>query len=154
MLKSNQPKYNSAINSNRRAWPGKGKEVSWEYYGEQKPFETLVGKTLTEVTGTAGDGEMTFKTDSGEVFVLYHEQDCCESVSIDDIEGDLADLIGAPIVLAEEASNMPEPEAPEYADSFTWTFYRIATAKGFVVVRWYGESNGYYSESVSFAQAN
>lgn len=27
MLKSNQPKYNSAINSNRRAWPGQGKEV-------------------------------------------------------------------------------------------------------------------------------
>ena len=28
MLKSNQPKYNSAINSNRRAWPGQGKEVT------------------------------------------------------------------------------------------------------------------------------
>lgn len=32
------------------------------------------------------------------------------------------------------------------------TFYRIATAKGQVVIRFYGSSNGYYSESVSFAQ--
>ena len=28
----------------------------------------------------------------------------------------------------------------------------MTTAKGYVTVRWYGTSNGYYSESVSFAE--
>lgn len=128
--------------------------MSWEYYDKQVPFSDLVGKTLTEVKGSAGDDSMVFTTDTGEVFKMIHVQDCCESVSVDDIEGDLADLIGSPIVLAEESSNSDPQKGQKVEDwcSFTWTFYRIATAKGFVVIRWYGESNGYYSESVTFAK--
>lgn len=115
----------------------------------------LAGKTLAEVSVSADEDEMTFTTEAGEVFKLYHSQECCESVTINDIEGDLADLIGSPIVLAEETSNSdPMPgQKVDCMGNFTWTFYRIATAKGFVVVRWYGESNGYYSEGVDFERA-
>jgi hypothetical protein len=81
---------------------------------------------------------------------MYHSQDCCESVSIEDVEGDICDLIGSPIVLAEEAPSQDEQPGRDHGDSFTWTFYRLATEKGFVVIRWYGESNGYYSERVDF----
>lgn len=130
--------------------------MSLDYYDKRVAFESLVGKTLASVTGSAGDAEMIFITDSGEVFKLYHCQDCCESVRIEDIEGDLADLIGSPIVLAEESSNSDEQPGQdmEWVESFTWTFYRIATAKGFVVIRWLGESNGYYSEYVDFAKTS
>ena len=117
-------------------------------------FEDMVGLTLISATGKVGWDEMEFKTSCGMTCRLYHEQDCCESVEIEDINGDLSDLIGSPIVLAEETSNSdshPKGFKSDYEpESFTWTFYRIATVKGTVVIRWMGSSNGYYSESVYF----
>ncbi len=107
----------------------------------------MVGKIFVRVEGSAGDGEMLFETADGERFLFAHEQDCCESVRIEDVCGDILDLVGEPLLLAEEVSGYIGP-APEYADSYTWTFYKFATRKGYVDVRWLGESNGYYGESV------
>ncbi|MEN6292596.1 MAG: hypothetical protein ABFD07_11355, partial [Methanobacterium sp.] len=72
-----------------------------------------------------------------------------------DIAGDLNDLVGVPLLMAEEVTNEQNvnPDgviAPEYQESFTWTFYKLATIKGSVTLSWYGESNGYYNELVSF----
>lgn len=85
---------------------------------------------------------------------MLHFQDCCEGVYIDDICGDLEDLVDTPILLAEEAYsdetvNLNEPKS-EWDDAFTWTFYKFSTIKGSVTIRWYGSSNGYYSTSVDF----
>jgi hypothetical protein len=56
--------------------------------------------------------------------------------------GDLGDLVGAPLTQAEFVEAI-------YGGHETWTFYRFATRKGSVTIRFYGTSNGYYSESVN-----
>ncbi|NNH56939.1 hypothetical protein HLI01_08975 [Rhizobium laguerreae] len=112
-------------------------------------ISVLVGKTLTEVRRD-GDEEIFFVTTDGDTFKMYHSQDCCESVEIDDIEGDLDSLVGNPILVAVEVSQ----EDPNASESGTWTFYKLATIKGYVDIRWYGSSNGYYSESVNFDQVS
>lgn len=110
----------------------------------------MVGATIARIDGEKGSREMVFHAEDGRLFRFYHSQDCCETVVVEDVCGDLADLIGSPLVEAEEVSNADEP-APENADSYTWTFYKFRTAKGSVTVRWLGESNGYYGEGVDFA---
>ena len=117
-------------------------------------FGILKNAIIEKIVGKKGDDEMVFKTNKGN-FRLHHLQDCCESVTIEDISGDINDLIGSPILLAEEVIHGREVnpegvEVPEYQESFTWTFYKLATVRGAVTIRWYGESNGYYSESVDF----
>ena len=130
-------------------------------------LQDLIGKTMTSVVvkkydfDDAPDNEIVFTTTEGKRYHLYHEQDCCEQVTIDSIVGDINDLVGAPLLLADERScysediqltTHPEPKniSAIYDDSYTWTFYTFATIKGYVDIRWYGSSNGYYSESVDF----
>ena len=115
----------------------------------QKGMAQMLGKTFVQVTGSVGDGGMTFETAEGERFMFAHSQDCCERVDINDIVGDLQDLVGEPLLLAEEVqSETPVDFNEAEYESVTWTFYKFATRKGYVDVRWLGESNGYYSEGV------
>ena len=118
-------------------------------------LSVLVGKTLVRAErGMWSNGdEVVFVTNTGEFYTMRHEQDCCESVDIEDICGDLADLVGSPIIMAEESCNSTDPpREDDQKESYTWTFYKFATAKGYVTIRWLGFSNGYYSESVKFAR--
>ena len=115
----------------------------------QKGMAQMLGKTFVQVTGSVGGYEMLFETAQGERFMFAHSQDCCESVDINDIVGDLQDLVGEPLLLAEEVQGETPVDFDEGDhESVTWTFYKFATRKGYVDVRWLGESNGYYSEGV------
>jgi hypothetical protein len=115
----------------------------------QRGMAQMLGKTFVQVSGSVGGYEMTFETATGERFMFAHSQDCCERVDINDIVGDLQDLCGEPLLVAEQVQGeTPVDFEEEYHESVTWTFYKFATRKGYVDVRWLGESNGYYSESV------
>lgn len=125
--------------------------------GKQLEFSDLVGKVVVALAGLEpGSESVDLFTSDGEQFRMYHTQDCCETVQVEDVCGDVSDLIGRAITLAEESTSNDRPSdlpAPDYEDeSQTWTFYRLGTDRGMVTIRWYGCSNGYYSESVYFDQ--
>ena len=109
-------------------------------------IEDLKGKTLKKAE--QAEGSIILTTEQDDVYTLTYIPDCCASCDITDVAGDLQDLVGAEIVMAEETSN--NDNAPEDCyESFTWTFTKLATSKGYVTITWYGTSNGYYSESPS-----
>lgn len=121
-----------------------------------KIYDQLLGLTFRSVKQDSND-ELVFECDDGRLFTFTHVQDCCEDVQIEDICGDLQDLVGNPLLQAEEVTysdaNPADVPSKDYQDSFTWTFYKFATIKGSVTVRWYGTSNGYYSESVDLYES-
>ena len=61
-------------------------------------IKDMVGKTFTSVKVSCDT--MTFENET-ERYQFYHCQDCCEAVGINDITGDLEDLQGSPLLIAE-----------------------------------------------------
>lgn len=108
---------------------------------------TIVGKTPVSIT--QDDDEIIFVFTDGTACKFFHEQDCCEGVVIDDVNGDWDDLIGVPLLVSDERVG-EQTETGESYGSETWTFYTFRSIKGSVDVKWHGSSNGYYSESVDF----
>lgn len=116
-------------------------------------FSELVGMTIVNVLGKKGGDEIHFELDNGDEYRLHHSQYCCESVYVEDVCGEWGDIVGYPILKAEESSNSEDEPAVEYSESYTWTFYHLATIRGSVTIRFFGSSNGYYSERVTFSKA-
>jgi hypothetical protein len=118
------------------------------------PFTMMKGRTIIEIQGEQGSEELIFTCAGNERFKMFHQQDCCESVELAEIVGDLNDVIGHEIIEAEVVTNSEDDKPDDHADSWTWTFYKLGTKMGFVTLRWLGQSNGYYSESVDFVALN
>ncbi len=112
---------------------------------EVSVYEEVIGKVIREIERIC-DTSLIFTFEDGEVWEMYHQQDCCEYVRIEDICGELDDLIGMPLLQSEEVTKVDL----NACESGMWTFYKLATNRGAVTIRWYGSSNGYYSESVTF----
>lgn len=113
-------------------------------------FNMLKGEILKSITPLKKDGdiiELHFKTNENICYILYHEEQCCEYVYLHTIDGNIDNLIGSEILQADEIVN--DRSDTDYG-SETWTFYKLATVKGYVTLRWLGNSNGHYSEKVDF----
>lgn len=114
----------------------------------------LLGQTIVSIAGAEKNNDRVVVTlSSGQRVQLWHEQDCCEGVSIDNVVGIPSLLEGFKVVAASEDNETPPyAAAREFSayESHTWTTQKIKTGNGHeLVIHWLGESNGYYSESVS-----
>ena len=114
-------------------------------------FGVLEGQTITKIENK-DDAELIFTTAEGNQYLMYHQQDCCEDVWLDDSDG-LDDIIGQVVRRATESSQDIEDIDHNYGTG-TWTFYSIITDRSIANLVWRGESNGYYSESVDFMKYN
>lgn len=140
-----------------------------------KEFNELIGKTITRIETSNevysnelseindivhGNRQIWFYMDDGSKFHMYHDQMCCEDVCVEDVCGDVKCLIGSPITQAEicnEATMSYDDDVCGFKHGgpyWSWTFYKFATAKGYVTIRWYGESNGCYSCEVMTEYTN
>ncbi|NDB84712.1 MAG: hypothetical protein EB127_18705 [Alphaproteobacteria bacterium] len=115
-------------------------------------FFELKGKTITSIDGSNSDDSDTIITTSdGSIYTLTHIQDCCENVRVYGTVGNIDDVLNEEVIDVEDTNPMDNPNAPDYKyyESATWSQFRIVTNKGTFEMWWLGESNGYYSETVS-----
>lgn len=113
------------------------------------PLQSLIGSTICSIEGIEKGSEevrIAYRTNQNHIQVLtmFHQQDCCENVFVQSVEGD-TNLEGCIVTYAGEI--ISEQESDNFSTN-TKTFYTIACAEKTMVIRWYGESNGYYSERV------
>lgn len=110
----------------------------------------MVGKTIIEIIGNEIKSEdIIFLCSDGSKYKMYHVQDCCEHVMVDNIVGDFKNIINEKITEINESNPDREVKGIEddfVLESFTWYDFEIKTLKGSVVFQWLGCSNGCYSE--------
>lgn len=109
---------------------------------------------LFKVVGLEKDSkEVKFYCKDGYIIKMFHDQDCCENVyleSADSIDNENDIYTDCEFCVLEETSECGENDDFWGHEHYTWTFYKVRTNKGYDTIRWYGTSNGYYSESVDF----
>jgi hypothetical protein len=99
------------------------------------PFSKLLNKTIIDIEISKWKTSMRLVCSDGYIYDIKHDQNCCEDVHLEDICGELEDIIGSPILLAEESTSDKNP-LPNY-ECFQWTFYTLRTIKGTVTLRWW-----------------
>ena len=114
-------------------------------------FSVLVGEVLDAVDIDREENQILLTTRSGRKFLVYHEQDCCESVRIVSQDGSFDKLIGNPLIEARDfAVDTGESESNYDSQTTTTLVFRVDDQT--VISRWIGDSNGYYSEGVDIAE--
>lgn len=106
--------------------------------------ENLIGEILSYVDVDTETNRILLTTQSGKTIMIYHDQECCEGVEIQSVEGDWLKLVGRPITSAEQfEEDATEQVVPDWdCGSCTKTTITLKADDATVVSRWIGTSNG------------
>jgi hypothetical protein len=125
-------------------------------------FETIQNYTVGDIEDVLHEicifaqrfnDKVIFIFANGCFFTIAHEQEVTEDVTLVDMNGDLDDFIFYPLLLCEtRTSNVPEEQLTRDS-SETWTFHTLRCLGGSLDLRWFGSSNGYYSETAEVTVA-
>lgn len=120
------------------------KNIRWDF--EYVDISILNDETIESVVGLAeGSDEVLFITKSKKAVALYHIQRCSATIDLHSFECDIDDFRGAVVIDAECVETVKLVKSRHKSEN--WSFYRINTTKGSLVLRWCGDS--YYSDEVS-----
>ena len=112
-------------------------------YASTSKFEQIQGMTITAVVYKEVNESLLIHLNT-HVLEMLHHQDCCETVYLADVVGSFDDLIGYPLL--EVSESIVDIATADM--SSTASYYNFKTIKASVQLRWVGESDGYYSETV------
>ena len=115
-------------------------------------FSDLIGKVIYRIEYREEDEELWIHCMDESRYVMGHDQDCCETVTLENPAQDLSSIVGSPVLVAEAREVTLEYE--EYRSLNELTFYHLSTRKASIVLRWYGESDGAYAVGVGFWKVN
>ena len=126
------------------------------YYCDLEQVNEALKSGIVKIEGYFKESErMLIYCKNKKVVEFYHDQFCCECVWLEDGDGisngvDIFTGCDWCEVDISEQTNEDKNATPleRWDDSFTWTFYKFKTNKGYDTIRWYGTSNGCYSERV------
>jgi hypothetical protein len=86
----------------------------------------ILYKTIKFIKGLEEESdEVLFYCNDGSIYKMYHEQECCECVSIDDVSGNVDDIIGSKILQADVYTKDMEDEREDADSSFKWAYKDI-----------------------------
>jgi len=88
------------------------------------------------------------------VYMMHHCQNCCEEVCLVDVCGDVDDVCGAPLMLANETEGTCDAVDGDPCGVLSWAFYNLATINGYVTLTFRGDSNGYYTLDMDFERVS
>jgi hypothetical protein len=108
-----------------------------------KMIEELKGKTITQINIV--EDVVKIICSDGTEYKFEHEQDCCEEVCL---VNDYTKVPELPAYFQEVFEDCVHDEN-DYGTE-TYSTYHLYVSTGTVILRWHGESNGYYDEGVSF----
>ena len=125
--------------------------MGYYYDKEDIDLDYFMWRTISDIKVSEHEDEVVFTfTDQSRV-MMYHSQDCCETVYLADVTGDFDSIKGSPVLRVFENTQDGSHEEGSYG-SRLYTFYTITTFDASVTLRWIGESNGYYSVGVSMCK--